>query len=102
MKIKLSEILNKKNIAIHCDSEEKAKELLGVLDLKGFTWFYTWSIKEEDKLKYKNHWSLYKTETCYSFDDDMTLSYGNMGYFSRMQNEGIYQIIEFNDLDLEN
>lgn len=45
--------------AVHCDTEEKAKEFLALADSVGYTWF-----KEESATKYTK-WQIFKDDTHY-------------------------------------
>lgn len=73
------------NIAIHCDTEEKAKKLLKYLHKKGFTWYGGTSLTE------KANWLEYKNETCYTSE----VMFCNREYFI----EDNYNILSFNDIE---
>ena len=45
--------------AVHCDTEEKAKEFLALADSVGYKW-----ITKNDLIKF-SEWEKYKKETCY-------------------------------------
>ena len=73
------------NIAIHCDTEEKAKKLLKYLHKKGFTWYGGTSLTE------KINWLEYKNETCYTSE----VMFCNREYFI----EDNFKILSFNDIE---
>ncbi len=85
-KITLSKILdmNPYYTAIHCDTEEKANNLLIVLNRLGKKWVSGKSYLAE------NNWSLYTSKTCYGLD-------GSCG-----TNEWYDDIYEFDEVDLNN
>lgn len=60
----ITEKLLNGRIVIHCDTEEKAKNLLSYLDSKGFKWIS--GVKPTD---YTNWW-VYTKDTCYRFSID--------------------------------
>lgn len=74
----------KANLAIHCDTEEKAKKLLEAFDKAGHRWKSGGSYKDIA-------WEIYKEETCYSNDR----SYGRVKYFKQCG----YTIIEFDEIE---
>ena len=88
-KITLTEFWNSKDtLVIHCDTEEKANELLKAFDKLGKTWC--------DNTSYlsSNEYYFYKDETCYSNQG----SYAERDYFKKC----LCKIYEFNEVDLEN
>ena len=88
-KITLSEFWNSdKDIAIHCDTEEKANKLLKAFDKLGKKWR-----NGDSYLKY-NFYETYKEKICYSNWN----TYDSLGYYKE-ENVIIY---EFEDVDLEN
>ena len=60
----------KGKIAVHCDTEEKAREFLKECDAQGIKW------NTGDLLLTDNKWKNYKTETVYGLDDGYGLYYG--------------------------
>ena len=88
-KITLSEFLKRKEkLAIHCDTEDKAKELLKAFDRMGKKWLDGTAYYRETNYMY------YREETCYT----------NIGQFSPRdwyQRNG-YKIFDFAEVDLEN
>lgn len=87
-KITLTEFWNsKKNLAIHCDTKEKAKQLLKAFDKMGKKWSAGASYLEYI------YWNSYKQNTCYN---------NNNGYCSiDWCKEEDYKIYEFDDVDFE-
>ena len=77
---------SKEKLAIHCDTEEKAKKLLKVFDKVCRCW-----ANGESYAKYTN-WEIYEEATCYSNNG----YYGRIGYFKEF-----YNIIEFDEIELE-
>lgn len=73
------------NIAIHCDTEEKAKKLLKYLHKKGFAWTGGISLTK------KTNWLEYENETCYTSE----VMFCNREYFI----EDNYNILSFNDIE---
>ena len=61
-------------VAVHCDTEEKAKAFIAECYLHGVEW----PVSGE----HKTHWSSYGTETTYSY------TYGSFGFGSKNFNEG--------------
>ena len=80
----LQEFFNsKEDIAIHCDTEEKAKTLLSAFDKMGKKW------KSGTKYDGDYWWVyLYGKETAYGND----CTFGKSDYYSK--------VIEFEDIDL--
>lgn len=74
-------------IAIHCYTEERAKDLCNAFGRAGYKW--------DSGLKYTEYtsWSRYKEETCYS----NKRSFADVEFY---QNHG-YRIIEFEEIDIE-
>lgn len=82
-KITLTEFWNSKdNLAIHCDTEEKANK------------FIEKSNKTDKWGNFKNYYKVYEEKTCYCND----YQYGDLEYFI----ENNYTIYEFDEVDLEN
>ena len=88
-KITLSDFFNAKEIVvIHCDTEEKAKQLLKAFDKMGKKWS-----NGESYLEVTN-WSMAEKETCYD----------NKGLYSsyKIYKENDFNIYEFENVDLNN
>lgn len=79
---------SKDTLAIHCDTEEKAKKLLKAFDKLGHRW--------STGVRYTTFtsWEIYKEETCYTNDG----CYGRVGYYK----ENYTTILEFDEIELEN
>jgi len=77
-----------KNLAIHCDTEEKANMLLVAFDKLGKKWASGKYYTEE------SYYSDYKCATCYNNRNE----YRNYGWYVEYD----YTIYEFEDVDLEN
>lgn len=84
---KLKNYIGKSN-CIHCDTEEKANELLECLDKLGWRW------ASGQPLIGHNFYSEYGKETCYHLNIRNTLSYGSVVFYPK----GDSKIIEFDDL----
>ena len=87
-KITLSEFWNsKEKLAIHCNTKEKAKQLLAAFDKLGKKWWTGESYLLE------NDWKCYEEESCYS----------NKGTYTKKSDFELmnYIIYEFEDVDLE-
>lgn len=78
---------SKDKLAIHCDTEEKAKKLLKAFDKAGYHWANGNSYIEDIC------WEPYEEETCYSNDG----GFGNIVAFR----EYGYTILEFDEIELE-
>lgn len=74
-------------LAIHCDTEEKAKKLLKVFDKLGHCW-----ASGDSYIKYTD-WKIYKDETCYTNDG----CYGDVECFRKENNT----ILEFDEIEFE-
>lgn len=86
-KITLTKFWNsEKPLAIHCDTEEKAKKLLKAFDKLGKKWCDGDSYLDDD--------CYYRRDTCY--DNNCEHSY--YSYYKAAK----YKIYEFGDVDLEN
>lgn len=88
-KITLSDFFNSKEIlVIHCDTEEKAKQLLEAFYRLGKEWN-----NGESYLEVTN-WSMAEKETCYD----------NKGFYSsyKIYKENDFDIYEFENVDLNN
>lgn len=77
-----------KGKAVHCNTEEKANEFLGLCDKFGIKW---WT---ENKATEFNLWSDYKENTCYRIDTDNEIYHCIINYYKNNNCE----IIEFQSL----
>jgi len=75
--------------AIHCNTENKANQLLEFLGRHGYMWTVTYKKPTE-----KNNWNVYTVNTCYRIYEDKTITYDSIKYFKDTN----YDIIEFDDL----
>ena len=81
-------------MAIHCDTEEKANELLQAFDKLGKKW--------SNSISYllNNLYSIRRQSTCYAIND------GYCGYVWYEEDDDtiykFYTVYEFEDVDLEN
>ena len=92
MKIKLTEFWNsKENLAIHCNTKEKANELLKAFDKLGKKWSNGMSYLDVDY--YTLDYGLYYRNTCYSNHNKFN------GYSNYKSHD--YTIYEFEDVDLD-
>lgn len=71
--------IKENRVAIHCDTEEKADEFLSKLDKEGVTWCSGESVIGFSK------YDTYGEATCYDlyYEDNNTLRYYNINYYSR-------------------
>lgn len=76
------EILNMRRIAVHCDTQEKAKALLKELEKYNVRW---------EKAKPEID---YNTDTCYAVSDDYCLKNCTKSYYLTLD----FKILEFEDL----
>lgn len=84
----LEEFFNsKEELAIHCDTEEKANRLLSAFDKMGKKW------ADGDSYLEMNCWNMYEENTCYSNYN----TYCEEQYYEINR----YKIIEFEDIDLK-
>lgn len=81
------EFFSKGNLAIHCDSEEKAKKLLKAFDKAGYRWASGYSYAEY------TYWTTYEEETCYIADR----CFGSVEYCKEYD----YTVLEFEEIELE-
>lgn len=89
-KITIKDFWNsKENLAIHCNTEEKADKLLEAFDKMGKKWCDGESYIED------NCWSEYKEHTCY--DNDKDSGYSPVNFY----NADNYTIYEFEDVIFE-
>lgn len=77
---------SKEKLAIHCDTEEKAKTLLKVFDDDGYRWV------EENRYTDESYWYVFKEDTCYSNE----CLYCRIGFYQEMH----YKIIEFEEIEI--
>lgn len=88
-KITLTEFWNSKNnIAIHCDTREKAKTLLRAFNKMGKKWC------DDDSYLKCNIYNFYRKRTCYN----NTGEYCSYDWYESLG----YKIYEYEDVDLEN
>lgn len=71
-------------VAVHCDTEEKAKAYLALEDSFGTIWCTGKKLSE-------TKWDCYKKKTCYSLFKDGTIVFGDLKWY---RTEG-YKIVEF-------
>lgn len=87
-KITLTEFWNsKEDLAIHCNTEEKAKQLLKAFDKMGKKWC------DEDSYIGNNYWYDKKENTCYSNNNE----YGSIDWYKEYD----YKVYEFEDVIIE-
>lgn len=88
-KITLDEFWSsRKNLAIHCSTEQKANKLLKAFDKYGEIWRSEYSYLEI------NYWNKYEEKTCYC---------NNNGFCCiDWYKENDYKIYEFDEVDLNN
>lgn len=79
---------SKDHLAIHCDIEEKANNLLKFFDKLGKKWISKYSYLEI------NHWAIYEEYTCY----DNKKGYCHIDWYKQKS----YKIYEFDEVDLDN
>lgn len=77
-----------KNLAIHCDTEEKAGKLLEAFDKVGYKWRTGYSYYAD-----LTCWDMYKKDTCYSNGG----GYGEIDWYKSKK----YQILEFEEVEFE-
>ena len=75
------------NLAIHCDTEEKAEKLLEAFDKTGHKWRTGYSYID------LTCWDMYKKNTCYSNGG----RYGEIDWYKSKK----YQILEFEEIELK-
>lgn len=71
--------------AVHCDTEEKAKEFLA-LALK-----YGWSVFRNEEIIEITRWNTYKENTCYRIEYDKKMGYCNLDFYKLRD----WEIVEF-------
>lgn len=75
-------------IAIHCDTEEKAEKLLNCLDSVGFIWY------SGNSLLKNNYWLTYEEKTCYHINfDNKIVNFGNYNFYKNQS----YKIISYEE-----
>ena len=72
------------NVAIHCDTEEKANEFLALADSFGYKW-----VNKRELINY-SQWEIYKEKTCYEVTKQ-GLMFSDKNYFK----VNGYQFIEY-------
>lgn len=76
---------------IHCDTEEKANDLLKYLDEQGIIW------RVGDRLTENNYWDDYEEQTCYNCNYENVLTYGSK--YTYKHNIIEWEIVEFKSLN---
>ena len=74
------------NVAVHCDTEEKANEFLALADSVGYKWFTGVGLVG------RNYWKDFGKETCYKVGK-YGLTFDCVAYFK--ENNYEYEIIEY-------
>lgn len=78
-----------KSIVIHCDTEEKANDLLKYLDEQGIKW------RGGLKLAENNYYGIYKEFTCYNYEEFGCLSFSPTDWYI----DAKYNIVEWEIVD---
>jgi hypothetical protein len=82
-----------KRIVIHCDTEEKAIQIIRYFEDNGIVWKKTFKPTED------NNWHIYEKESCYSLAWDWgleNLHYSSRDYFIKKH----YRVVKFEDIDI--
>ena len=79
-----------KGMAVHCDTEEKAKAFIKECYNQGFTW----SLRQKD-IK-ETYWDFYKEHTVYYLNDNY-ITYSDVYYFHE-ENDKNFELYEYDDL----
>ena len=74
-----------KEKAVHCDTEEKAKELLTLAHSFGWTWISGRNLSET------TYWQDLQEGICYRFDNNKTVAYARLDFYKSED----YEIVEF-------
>lgn len=90
--IDLKKYKNSKTV-IHCDTEEKANDLLKYLDEQGIIW------RIGDRLTENNYWEDYKERTCYNCNYENVLTYGSK--YTYKHNIIEWEIVDENNKQIE-
>lgn len=75
------------NLAIHCDTEEKADNFLQECKNQGVIW------ETSETIDKQNYWYRYEENTCYYIDHNMKVACRNFSYFLKVG----YKIIDFEE-----
>ncbi len=88
--------LGESDIAIHCDTMEKAEILISLFYTQGREWGPTAPLYIEKENRFATRWSNNKEETCYRINEtnDKTVVRGNKAFYER---KGVL-IVEFTDI----
>lgn len=88
--------LGESDIAIHCDSMEKAEILISLFYTQGREWGPTAPLYIEKENRFATRWSNNKEETCYRINEtnDKMVVRGNKAFYER---KGVL-IVEFTDI----
>lgn len=89
--IKFNDIIGK-NIAVHCDTEEKAKKFLQECENRGLEWIDG----DSPMTNISNIWHINMEYTCYAIKN-YVITYENVEYFKIVR----YELIEYNDVLFE-
>lgn len=71
--------------AVHCDTEEKAKELLALALKCG------WSVFRNEEIIQITHWHIHKENTCYRIDYDKTMGWSDLSFYKSIG----WEVVEF-------
>lgn len=80
------------NMAIQCDTEEKARLLLTALIKCGYKWAYGEDV---------THWETYEDETCYFIKNDEIMYHARASLKNLAFYRNIHSIISFDDIMLD-
>ena len=83
------EKLKGKKVAIRCNTEEKAKDLLNILDKLGITWFNNKSLNNY------THWGTYEYLTCYDLLCYQGIKFADVNCYLKER----YEIIDWEIVD---
>ena len=83
------EKLKGKKVAIRCNTEEKAKDLLNILDELGITWFNNKSLNNH------TYWGTYEYLTCYDLLCYQGMKFANVDYYLKER----YEIVDWEIVD---
>lgn len=83
-------MINFNNIAIQCDTEEKAKILLAALKKCGYNWDYGENV---------TCWETYEDETCYFIKNNEIMYHARASLKNLVFYHGMYNVVSFDDID---
>ena len=83
------EKLKGKKVAIRCNTEEKAKDLLNILDELGITWFNNKSLNNH------TYWGTYEYLTCYDLLCCQGIKFADVNYYLKER----YEIVDWEIVD---